>query len=846
MKIFFHLLKTDWQRFKWSAIAVWVGLVATALPWLLHPPGELPMLQTTSAGSNSELEEVPGAVWSWGGTSNSIFAGSMLVTLLAVILAARLGMQWVKQPVTPIRRRERLPALLASLLLFIILPLWMVIFLNLMSQGFTPGIAALAAGSQSGSALLLLGVVAAFAAWCPTVWQFLAGLAVLFSIGGFVRELRPGYHPPILGYFSSLLQLPAGPAPWLLGVLAIGLLATLLPICRGRLNAPLRIAAAVAIVLASALAVDRLPELTFPAPVIARNPPPGISAIRPRILEPRLEMDDSADDGVRLIAEFNSIDCPAGYEVEWREAGPGWISQNGERVGSKIERENRNEYISPEREAGYFIPLNDAAANLAAVATLSGGKRSLTDPRFETHYLSELGTFAFSKPLLADREAVLQADLIGTVYRYEVAWDVPLTERAVEKQIDGLSWNIRRYPSPTGKLRADVRVSHPALGVGADREKIRWDASPLEGGRFFFHLPESGVNIPAGESLASESGPMLAGAGWHRKILGPTRYGQQLDSSGLRLIRVTPVIVGRIHSTASVTFRPWLTRDGTDFDLIHRHPVEAGAYRRDWFAERPNPQTASREDFARWLRVAAGVYSGYSGSERDLAAFAPRFAGLMTKVGYHEAVADGLRLGTPESRRGEVLGQFDRVPYLSYLADKTLLRRGWLNEAREPLLRRFRNGELWNADAILALEDPSTYPELISRFISRPTQEDYEKLRLLPGIESLLHESIAKATRNSDPALLRAKLASSQSSAPYGTFLYAAKQGDATGLDAILSIYQSSDNKVDYATFRELGYVLSLPDLPDKSYQALTAWLHGKSAASFRFDPLLRLWHPLP
>lgn len=845
MKIFFHLLKTDWQRFKWSAIALWVVLVATALPWLLHAPGELPMPQGAGGGYNSELEIIPFEQMR-GGISRPIFVGCVLVTLLSMILAARLGMQWVKQPVTPILRRARFSALLASLLLFIILPLWVVIFLNLMLQGFPPGIAALAAGSQAGSALLLLGVVAAFAAWCPTVWQFLAGLAALFSIGGFAREMLPGYHPGIFGYASSLLLLPTGPTPWLLGVLAIGGLVALLPICRVRLNAPLRIAAAVAIVLASALAVDRL---TLPAPAITTNPSPGISAIRPRIVEPRLKLNDTADtsdDDVRLIAEIQSIDCPPGYEVEWRGSGHGWIFQNGERVGSKIERGNKKEYLGPEREAGYFIPNDDAAANRAAVAALSDGNRSLPNPRFENHYLSELGSYAFSRPLLADREAVLQADLIGTVYRYEIVWDVPLINDEVEKQIDGLTWIIRRYPSPSGKLRADVRVSHPALGFAADPEKIRWDASPLRNGRCFFHLPESGMNISAGDSLASESGPMLSGAGWHREILGPTnRYGPQPDPSGLRLILVKPVIVGRIHSTASVTFRPWRTGDGADFDLIHRYLVEPAVYRRDRFAGRPNPQTASREEFARWLRVAARVYPGSSGSERDLATFAPRFAGLMAKVGYHESVAEGLRLGTPESHRGEVLDQFDRVPYLSYLADKTLLRRGWLDEAREPLLRRFHNGELWTSDAILALEDPATYPELISRFIARPTQEDYEKLRLLPGIKSLLHESVTKAARISDPALLRVNLAGWQNSAPYGMFLYAAKQGDAAALDAMLSLYQASGNKVEYATHRDLGYVLSLPDLPDKRYQALTAWLRGKSAASFRFDPLLRHWHPL-
>ncbi len=47
-----------------------------------------------------------------------------------------------------------------------------------------------------------------------TVWQFLAGMAALFSIGGFARQMLPGYHPGILGFISNLFLLPSGAAPW--------------------------------------------------------------------------------------------------------------------------------------------------------------------------------------------------------------------------------------------------------------------------------------------------------------------------------------------------------------------------------------------------------------------------------------------------------------------------------------------------------------------------------------------------------------------------------------------------------------------------------------------------------
>ena len=847
MKIIFHLLTTDWQRFKRPVIVLWVLLALTALPWLLHTPDALPMPQSLGWSYNSDLEINP---FEQGrpASSQTILIGSLLVSLLAIILAARLGMQWVKQPVAPIRRRERVPALLLSLVLFIILPLWGVMFLNLVLQEFSAGTAALAAASQAGSALLLLGLVAAFAAWCSTGWQFLAGLAGLFSIGGFIREMLPGYHPGIFGFISNLFLLPAGPSPWLFGALAIALLAVLSPFFHQRFNAAVRIATAVAAVLVAAVTMDRLPETTFTSPKFAQLPPAGISGIRTQIVEPRIQRDDVAaadDEHLRLFAEIKANGCPPGHEVEWQAADDGWISQDGRRIGTKIENAGKNDYLGPEQSAGYFIPTDEAANGRAALAALSTDSRSLPPPQSNTIRLTELGTFAFSQPLLANRDAELQVDLIGTVYRYEPVWDVPLTEESVEKRIDGLTWRICRYPSPSGKLRADVRVTHPAIGFSTDPEKVRWDASPLEGGRFYFRT-SSGENIPADDALARVSGPMLGGAGWNRKILGPTdRNGRKPEVSDLRLILLKPVVVGRIHPSASVTFRPWLTGDTSDFAVMFRHSPPASVYRRDWFPQRPDPKTCSREEFARWLRVAAMTFSGSSGSERDLAAFAPRFAGLMAKVGNHESVAPALRLGTPESRRQDVIGQFNSVIRAERLAE-TVFRRGWLNEAREPILRRFRQGELWDSDAVLALEDPGTYPELISRFISRPERESFEKLRLLPGIEPLLRDAVAKAARETNPALLHGDRSQWRHSTSYGMFLYAAKQGDPAALDVMFSLYQSYGTKGEYEPFRDLGYVLSMPDLQDKRYQALAVWLSNKSAASFRFDPLIRLWQPLP
>jgi hypothetical protein len=148
---------------------------------------------------------------------------------------------------------------------------------------------------------------------------------------------------------------------------------------------------------------------------------------------------------------------------------------------------------------------------------------------------------------------------------------------------------------------------------------------------------------------------------------------------------------------------------------------------------------------------------------------------------------------------------------------------------------------------VLELEEPSTYQELISQFLAKPGGYFYERIRLLPGIEPQLRAAITQAAKESLPSRLVADYKDYQSLVPpFGIYLFAAKQGDPAALQAILEIFNAHREHTRTFLISNLDYIFMIPKTPDSRDEEVSGWLTGKSAASFRFDPLLRLWKLLP
>lgn len=837
--ILLHLLKSDWQRLKRPLVVLWLLLFLAALPWLLHRPGDWQMPEWTVFSTSGDTNPIQNSHAGW--TSGPIHFTEFLATILALILAATLGARWVKQPVSPIRRRERLTALAVSLLVFMALPLWLLAWGNLALHGFPFVVAAIAAGFTALTAWMLLGLVAAFAAWLPSPWLLLPGCAALATSVGFISEF---YRPLDFIIFTHpfLPTFPAGPREWLFGAIAIALLTLLFPLSR-RLHGPGKIVIATLLILVAGIPAVFLP----PLPVrVETDQSIATAPIHPVLEQVQIQMENgstAADASPFLIsANIKAAGCPPGHGVRF-EPISGWISQNGKRIATV--RPKFEPYLAVQNAVGYFTPDGSTnRVNEAVQAALPGGTHSVGGSESVLITLGESDLPADTL-LSPDQDAELHMTFRSIVFRYETVWDTALSDRTTTISKDHLTWRMRRSPSSRGEPRADVMVTWPGLGLSPNMDEIRWPGMYFEHYPLFFHLPASGIHLDARDRLLSASGPLFSSAGWERRVLTSEGNEVKRDLTGLHLIALKPVVVARFTKTVVTRFRPWRNDNNYDFSRMLSRSVEESTYRRDWFPQRPDPLICTREEFARWLRVPASIYFFNGGPEHDLAAFAPRFAGLMSKVGNHYSVAEALRLGTPESQRGEVIGKIDTLDRPDGLADVALAR-GWLDEARNSILRRFEEGAMGRTDAVFALEDPSTYPELISRFLAKPERETYEKLRLLPGVEPQLGEAIDKAMRETNPGFLRDNLSSFQNSAPYGPFLYAAKRGDDAALEIILQLYHASGEMAEYAPRRDLGYVVEVPDPPGDSPKPQIAWLHDKTAASFRFDPLLRLWKPLP
>ena len=153
-----HLLKTDWQRLKRPVLAVWLLLVLTTLPWLLHRPdsftgpwaeissrqGELPaeLLDSTRFRLDAELVRY-------------------LIAIATILLSAAIGMHGIHwQAVSPLRPWKRVAAKLLSLLAFIVGPQVLLGALVLQLHGFSPG-GILAASLGTAVSLLLLHATSA-------------------------------------------------------------------------------------------------------------------------------------------------------------------------------------------------------------------------------------------------------------------------------------------------------------------------------------------------------------------------------------------------------------------------------------------------------------------------------------------------------------------------------------------------------------------------------------------------------------------------------------------------------------------------------------------------------------
>lgn len=848
-----HLFRSRWQHQRLAVFVLWVLLLLMALPWLRHDP-----LNFTETGGMGVMSGGSGEIfdllkprserqhWKWVRLFQSY--GWMITFCFSAITGLYANRA---TGVRPIRRSEAALAEVLTILAFIAAPQLLLTAANLILHQFPLGMVAAGAATSGLSILLIHLVSARFAAWCGSFWFWLAGIAgVLLTT--FLLGLLPGAGP------SDRFQAPtmmmdlwgyqAGPRQWaFLGLVLMFLLAAW-PWLRARLKPFARVAcAAFLVALASAL-TSHLDQVFYLAQAVDSSgggttilhPEPVLGSMRVNQHQGRIER--VLNSTISIAGEFDTATNPPESLVCWNPATDARISQGGVPLGT-LTRPYANQRLQAKLPpiAAYFQ--NHWVTGLPGLGTADVRIRQRNpETQFGTTTLKS-GSLHPSAPI------TLETELIGRVYRYQTVLDVELKDTPTTVRAGDTTFHIRKLtPFKHERVLADLTMSHPSLGWARSLERLHWFTPPIDRYRVLLYFPSSGLNYPT-EPLYHSSGPMLGGAGWHRRIYGVDRsLFHRADEiphpEGVRVVVLKPVLTG-ITPTIPITLQasaeePKIAEQ--DYRSNQNYPLEPPVYLNSFLPKRPDPASCDKREFGKWLRVAGFTYM-VKLNDRDLADYAPRFARTLARASFIETAANALRIGAPESQKGEILATFDSIESPRNLLN-TLARRGWLEDVRQQAVQRFLHGDLGvantreNVAEIASLEDPATYPALLTLPMN---QESYEIIRQLPGIEPALTETLRKAHAKENPSRDAAISASWDFTLP-PSYLFAACHGIPEAFADLLTIVQAAQPPGSHFYETKLKQVIQMSPGMGENARDWINFLKDKKASDFSYDTLARRW----
>jgi hypothetical protein len=823
-----HLLKTDWQRLKRPILAVWLLLVLTTLPWLLHRPDSF-------AGPWAEISSRQGELPAGLSNAFTIPIDAELVRYLiafaTILLSAAIGMHGIHwQAVSPLRPWKRVAAKLLSLLAFIIGPQVLLGALVLQFHAFSPGVILAASLGTAVSLLLLHATSALFAYHCASRWVWLAAVtslvAAMFVLTPMFSLGRDLLHP-----FIDPWAMHRGPRYWLLGTIAVLALIVLPKALRTRPGTVLAATAAVLSILAAAITSRRAPHLAvFPAPAASTDP--ALAAITPELVPRSLRLDD----GFFATRPAGSLRVDASLQTAGTLPPDQFIVWSSQPPASPLESRFWTRTFP-----NFASPTDRAAMEAVLPAPLVRDEWSTSQNNVSQ---------TFSERHLGDGSP-FKLQVSGHLFRYEVLADVPLGDRT-NATVDGdLRIFTRGLGSATAPFLIDAVVQSPALGIGRDARMLTWSPHAIGSYRFVLHLPHNQLCIPL-VAQVDQASPIPGGAAWARQILRPRDEGKarNLRWESTRLIILKHRDLG--HIERELTIDP--TGDqaaSSDWDWILSRNYGLGfeAYLKNHRPNRPDPATCSEAEFARYLRAVSGTIFDEL-AVRDLAEYAPRFSGLLAAHGRRNAAVSAIEYGTPESARKATVASIN--PAEASLFASTLLNRGWHSEARDLLHgvgRPARVDPNWNqnlhriATAQALLEDPSTYPHLLALLEKSRSVAIYRLIRELPGISESLDETIATMSVKLSPSVELASIRPGMIYGLFSPFEAPVSHGNPVALAKLLELWRLLPEKIRF--FDEVSAFTELfepqPPIPD-TLNAWRAFIEGKSAKDFTHDPLTGKW----
>ncbi|MFC7339349.1 hypothetical protein ACFQY0_19310 [Haloferula chungangensis] len=833
-----HLLKTDWQRLRWPILGLWILILLSALPWLLHSPGSFTAPWWTRSGWNGSLPD------SAIGPRNSIPPiFNIALSFAALALSATIGMAGIRwQGATPIRPLTQASAKLLALMAFIVLPLLLSGCAVLLIHRF-PLATILAAGLGTTTSLVFLHSVSAlFGRLCSTGWTWLAGVAALTGLSVIVKQTNLGHGLSI--FFSDSWAVGKGPQLWAQCTLALLAMLLFPRLLRASPGQPRAVATGIFSILIAAVVTRSVPvRALIPAPDEVASS--ALQEIAPDYQQSSLEIEDQGPYGnngvVKLIIPTTTTGAlPPGTSIVW----------NDDSVPS-----------SGEKSMQHIFPAINSPGDRAAIAPYLPAPLHPLPPGYSRR--EHVVTYEIPSSELTAKEEFL-IPLKGNLFRYDRIVDSPLTENPVSQRSGAYTFSFRQIRSDS-RILIELAIQRPMLGASKDPAQLQTPTAETDGFRIFLYSPGDdrclGLSVELRQSVLIPGGATLI-----RRVLAPNNDDRnlKLDRSGLRLLIFRPVSLANIKRTLTVVpGDSWHIATDNDWLRFRNYHLGLAAYLQNHRPFRPDPEQATEAEVARYIRTVSATLelnsdgSGPGLSGRDLAEYAPRFSELLTLHARRDTCADSIEFGTPDAQRDLVLKTLQENPSNVYQFAPTLVHRAWTREAIDILIQQLESslssspgyGNTWYrlqalVEAIATLEDPKTYPHLLQALETSNSWAIYDTVRKLPGITPALDESIARMSHDLNPIQVLADGRHDDYFRVFDAFRPGVRHGNPEALEKLLELWRLLPReRFRFGMIRPLANLVQPEPAIPETTEAWIAFLSGKSREDFTYDSLTQKWH---
>jgi hypothetical protein len=751
-----HLFRADVRRLRWLIIATLALLLFELSPWLTNGPWRLP------AWSSSHDSDVPA-----GYAARSGFR-LQVMPLTGWLLAAAAGWCGLAEArVRPVRQRE----IFATKLLFLTTLLWLpqsaALLLVLRVNGLSWDDALLSLAACAGvfvplwTAALLTGRLAG------SFWRWLAVVGCVIALSAFAAMFSTRFTSGMGEILIDAWGANCGPHTWYYLATVATCLLLLLRLARSW-KLPSRIAAVTAIFLGGAGVWHTHDWFIITGPLMDGTslPPDALAAVQPEPtaegLSAELRMDD-AQAWLTPRVSFATQHPPPGAFCYWQRTGEATLSRGGKVIASASASASATGHSDSARVSleWLFPPAGTPMDEASLIAALPAGARQrMNAPAWSPFERTpaQLGSLrvADGVDLSGSEPVTLEAGLTGILYRHVLVVDADLAT-ATTVNYDGMRLHLRQVTIPKRRLPCvDISVISPAQGVGPDPLQLNWRMGPFTAWRMFLFLPASGTLIGgAGNPVLQRAGPVLGGASMHRRIIEfedgirPRQFSPE-ELAGARVLVLAPRLLALVQRKVQTPPMPLRLEandsGGSDFYNTFGPSVQPRHYFDYVRPRRPDPATATNDQFGQWLRyvLAAQVQDDWQAAE--LAEWMPRHMETLLNIrrystSYDSAWNQAIARALPESRKQEIIRRVPQDASLVYV----LLARGWVEDARAELIELLNSGAYLDSVALAAvssLRDPATVPALLARLEQSADASLYDALRLMDGIEPRLTETL--------------------------------------------------------------------------------------------------------